>query len=123
MVKTVYYNLSLDGVDSPMRIPIPFNNAKYRVIARVTDFFPQKLEDFSYSRKVTEYDALSGISSNDDDEDSDAHGTPDGKRRWEWRFALQLEDASPQARSKPERAWVYVSNADAECLTDLNASK
>lgn len=127
MVKSVYYNLSLDGVDGPVRVPIPFNNAKYRAIARVTDFFPEKLEDFSYSRKVTEYDALSDISSEDDDEDSYTDRAPDGhpvgQRRWQWRFALQLEDASPQGRSKPERVWVYVSNGEAECLTDLNASK
>ncbi|PKS05251.1 hypothetical protein jhhlp_008622 [Lomentospora prolificans] len=129
MLEAAYYNLTLEDVISPIRVPVPFNNAKYRIAARVTDFFPQTLEQFSYCRKVSEYEALTDYESDSDDPvhpyslaDDDGLDNFAGPRKWEWCFALQLEDASPQCRSNPSRVWVYVDNAEAQCLTGLDAS-
>lgn len=36
------------------------------------------------------------------------------KKQWEWRFWLQVEDASP--KSEKERMWVLVSNHAAQGL-------
>lgn len=116
-----------------LEIQLPFICAKYRIHARVVDFFPSKLEDFASSRLRSEYDVLDeGNDSDIDSEESDGgmNGTPDssaGHRIWEWRFALCLEDASPSAPGKrptadKETFWVVVDNADAQLLTGLDAA-
>lgn len=43
------------------------------------------------------------------------------EREWEWRFALQLEDATVDAEPR-ERFWVAIDNQAAQCLTNLDAS-
>ncbi|KAK4104149.1 hypothetical protein N658DRAFT_493648 [Parathielavia hyrcaniae] len=117
----------------PAAIVMPFTCAKYRARARVVDFFPPSLEDFACSRKSSILDALEddsecSLSSDDDDDTSGAD------RIWEWRFALQLEDAAPpppphtdkiektNATIARPRVWVLVDNAEAQCLTSLDAA-
>ncbi|KAK3903318.1 hypothetical protein C8A05DRAFT_14714 [Staphylotrichum tortipilum] len=117
----------------PASLPVPFTCAKYRALVRVVDFFPPSLQDFASPRKPTVYDALSDnednsdvLSSDDDDDDDDGAAGTD--RIWEWRFALQLEDPTPPPKpgkktpDPPPRLWVLVDNADAQCLTGLNAT-
>lgn len=130
MLEPVFHNLTLSGSSNIVRVPVPFNNAKYRVIARVTDFFPHNLEKFSRYRKPSEYEVLSDFEdeSCDGEEAPPPHCIGDGEdpaetAKWEWCFALQLEDLSPQGRSKPARVWVYVDNAEAQGLLGLDASK
>jgi hypothetical protein len=112
-------------------IIMPFTCAKYRALARVVDFFPPALEDFSCSRKVTDLKELmlsdnegdSSCPSSSDDEDGPGAGNV-----WEWRFALQLEDPGPSIGidkhngTSPPRVWVFVDNSEAQCLTGLDAT-
>ncbi|KAJ4306258.1 hypothetical protein N0V88_001056 [Collariella sp. IMI 366227] len=106
---------------------LPFVCAKYQSRVRVVDFFPSSLEDFASSRKQTQYDMLSdnedhsdGQSSSDDDRNT--------RRIWEWRFALQLEDAAAaetntkRYSTNPPRIWVFVDNFEAQSLTNLDAA-
>lgn len=107
-----------------IRIVAPFTNQKCRVIVRVTDFSPNDIERFSVSRKISEFDLFSdNESSNNENLSSDEEDPPEGSRKWEWSFSLQLEDASADADPKPARVWVHVDNAEAQCLTGLNASE
>jgi protection-of-telomeres protein 1 len=125
LLETVYHPVSVDGADGPVMVPLPFNVAKYRVVARVVDFSPRTLEKFCYQRRVSEYRFLSDHESDSEEDGDDAsNGHWDGAaRKWEWRFALQLEDASPLAGKNPGRVWVYVDNAEAQYLTGLDASE
>ncbi|KAI0471623.1 hypothetical protein GGR56DRAFT_681791 [Xylariaceae sp. FL0804] len=102
-------------------------NVNYRAHVRVVDFWPSQLEDFvSWHKDRDGFIRLSG-----DDEDSSESGGSDsdssgseyeGPRTWEWRFALQLEDADPKLRGDQRpRMWVLVDNAGAQMLTDLDA--
>lgn len=118
-----YYEFVTDGKDH-IRIVAPFTNQNGRVVVRVTDFSPNEIERFSVSRKISEYDLISDNESSDsEDLSSDEEGTTEGPRTWEWSFSLQLEDASVEADLKPARVWVHVDNAEAQCLTGLNASE
>ncbi|KAK4122427.1 hypothetical protein N657DRAFT_691674 [Parathielavia appendiculata] len=117
-------------------IVMPFTCAKYRAQVRVVDFFPPSLEDFACSRKSTLLDALSdnedGSECRSSSEDEDSPGGTD--RVWEWRFALQLEDPAPPPPADTDRnknnntttprprVWVFVDNAEAQCLTSLDAA-
>ncbi|KAK1779043.1 hypothetical protein QBC45DRAFT_412564 [Copromyces sp. CBS 386.78] len=105
ILEPVMYETLVDN--QPVKIPLPFTNAKYNACVRVVDFYPRKLEDFACGRKRTEFDILSD---NDDDDDEDDGSDEDNvnstmdttddedqdrqSRTWEWRFALLLEDAS-----------------------------
>lgn len=102
-------------------MPLPFANLNYRANVRVTDFRPSDLRDFAVSKKASEYDVLSDNDDSDypseSDEDSIVSST---NRVWEWRFLLELEDAS---EGKPgEKIWVLVDNPSAQLLTNLDAS-
>lgn len=111
-------------------LELPFVCAKYRTTARVVDYRPRKLVDFACSRKQSEYDALSD---NDDaDDDSNASGSDSdiaasergasmGRRTWEWRFALQLEEANAKGKDEPARVWVVVDNIEAQQLMNVDA--
>lgn len=105
-----------------VQIPVPFVCAKYQAQVRVVDYFPPNIEDFACSRRSTEFDVLSDISDDESSSDSsDAGSDSETGRIWEWRFALRLEDASDTSASK-QRIWVLVNNAEAQCLTDLDAA-
>lgn len=123
MLEPRYHELVTDDEDR-IGIVAPFTNQKCRVIVRVTDFSPNDIERFSVSRKISEFDLISdNESSNNENLSSDEEGIPEGSRTWEWSFSLQLEDASADADPKPARVWVHVDNAEAQCLTGLNASE
>ncbi|KAL8964159.1 MAG: hypothetical protein Q9183_004654, partial [Haloplaca sp. 2 TL-2023] len=111
-------SLSTHALTTPKGTPytLPFQNIKSRAVVRIVDFHPPNIADFAVKRRpVSEYDVLSdysGDSSSDstpgpsspnqdhnDDEDSDdldeSEYTNEGRtRKWEWRFALTIEDAS-----------------------------
>ncbi|KAH6686162.1 hypothetical protein F5X68DRAFT_240465 [Plectosphaerella plurivora] len=97
----------------PLELRLPFNCVKYRANVRVVDFYPQELEDFASWRKISEYDCLDGSSTS-----SISDGDLDGDRVfWEWRFALQLQDAAKTSAS----TWVVVDNMDAQLLLSFKA--
>ncbi|KAK3308965.1 uncharacterized protein B0T15DRAFT_525790 [Chaetomium strumarium] len=130
MVKPYIFQTTVDN--ESVALPLPFICAKYMARLRVVDYFPPSLEDFARSRKLTDFDVLSD---NEDDGDSsspsssssgDDEDSPGRNRTWEWLFALRLEDVEPpstEATSGPRpRLWAYVNNAEAQCLTGLNAT-
>jgi len=107
-------------------IILPFVNEKYRANVRVVGYFPHKVEDFAVGRRVTEYDILSDYSGGDDtDREEDIHAFEEGKRLskkvWEWRFALEVEDAGAQLPK--ERTWLVVDNRNAQGLLNMDAVK
>lgn len=109
-------------------LTLPFTCAKYRVNVRVVDFRPRNLENFATWRQSTESDVLgdySGDSSSGSDDGGDGgHGPPvqySGKGVWEWRFALQLEDADPKSKVEKHRFWAVVDNIEAQQLVSLDA--
>ncbi|KAH7033223.1 uncharacterized protein B0I36DRAFT_430490 [Microdochium trichocladiopsis] len=107
-------------------ITLPFVNSKHRVIVRVVDFAPRKLQDFARWRQKTEFDILSEHSGAESDSDDDMNRSTleayRGKKLWEWRFALQLEEVNLDEEEKePLRIWVVVDNIEGQQLTNLNA--
>ncbi|KAK4242548.1 hypothetical protein C8A03DRAFT_11268 [Achaetomium macrosporum] len=130
ILRPVVYETTVDG--ESIALTMPFTCAKYLARVRVVDFFPRSLEDFACCRKRTEFDVLSD---NEDDGGSlspssgDDEDSPGSNSVWEWRFALRLEDPDPpntdanKKRSGPRpRLWAFVDNAEAQCLTGLNAT-
>jgi protection of telomeres protein 1 len=116
MVRTTYHKVQLDGED--VAIPLPFANLNYRTHVRVTDFAPADLRDFTFAKKLSEFDALSDNEDSDYASDSDRAISESGSRTWEWRFFLELEDAHDEEK---ERIWVVVDNESAQCLIGLDA--
>lgn len=117
------------GIDGEqVQMTLPFTNAKYRAHVRVVDYRPRKLHQFAAWRKVTEYDMLSdydgGSESGSDSDDMQSMDAFAGKKAWEWRFALQLEEAGAQAAKDgpPKRLWAVVSNLEAQYLVNMKAS-
>ena len=92
---------------------LPFQNLCYRSFARVVDFFPPHLEDFSVP--LNGESAIFSSSANNED------CGPDDPIRWEWRFCLLLESASPPPGQPKERVKVFVSGHDAEYLLKMDA--
>lgn len=106
----------------------PFTCGKYKAIARVVDYFPHRIEDFAVGHRPSEMDMLSDYSGGEDtDREEDLRvfrsGKGFSKKVWEWRFALQVEDASSQ--DSKERLWLMVDNHAAQGLLGLedDASK
>jgi len=51
-------------------------------------------------------------------------GDPSGPTRWEWRFCLLLESASPPPPGQPKELMkLFVSGPDAEYLLKIDAVK
>ena len=123
ILESVLYKTTVGGHNTALALP--FVCAKYRVHARVVNFYPPALEDFACGRKQTDFDMLSDNEDDgsSDDDDEEAPGT---EHIWEWRFALQLEDPTPPSNKKSpaprQRVWVFVDNNEAQCLTGLDAS-
>ena len=130
VIEPVYYTTTIAGAET--RLTLPFINAKYRSPVTVVDFRPHRIQDFAVGRRMTEYDLLSdddgsaGGSFSSSSSSDEADGTLDryaGRRVWQWRFALQLEDASTTRNSSaPARLWAVVGNLDAQLLTGMNAT-
>lgn len=100
----------------------PFSLNKYRTHVRVVDFFPHNLANFAVGHKASEYDVLSDYSGDEDtDLESDLRHYTSGRgfkhKTWEWRFALQVEDAEP--KGTPDRIWLMVDNHSAQHLLGL----
>ncbi|KAI1438721.1 hypothetical protein GGR50DRAFT_637487 [Xylaria sp. CBS 124048] len=123
IIKPVSWETTIDG--EAVSLMLPFTCAKYRIYARVVDFRPHRLENFATWRKSTESDVLSDYSSSSDSgSDDDGHSSLDQFSRhkiWEWRFALQLEDADPKTTGEKARFWAVVNNTEAQQLTGLDA--
>ncbi|KAI0023563.1 hypothetical protein F4780DRAFT_786292 [Xylariomycetidae sp. FL0641] len=129
ITEAIPWTTTVDGREATLTLP--FACAKYRANVRVVDFRPRRLVDFAVWRKNTEYDVLSDCSSDSgsSSDDDDGDGTLDryaGPRTWEWRFALQLEDADPKlarngGATTPPRFWVLVDNTEGQQLTGLDA--
>ncbi|ETS80140.1 hypothetical protein PFICI_07669 [Pestalotiopsis fici W106-1] len=123
IVEQVSLTTNIDG--EQVQMTLPFTNARYRAHVRVVDYRPRKLHNFAVWRKATEYDMLSDGESDPDsgDDDRDTLDAFAGKKTWEWRFALQLEDAGPNAgkNGPPKRLWAVVNNPEAQYLTNMDA--
>lgn len=117
ILKPLHHSVEIDGEDT--LVPLPFANLNYRANVRVTDFYPPDLEDFAIAKRSSEYDALSDNNDSDYASDSDWSISQSASRVWEWRFFLELEDASG---GRGERIWVVVDNQSAQCLTSIDAS-
>ncbi|KAJ6438603.1 F-box domain protein [Purpureocillium lavendulum] len=121
---------SIDG--EPVTLAIPFSNHNYRTNVRVVNFAPSDLRDFSHPRKAdSPYDCLSDNSGDDSEGDSDTDMEAANKntidnftavKHWEWKFALELEDAAVPPGQPKRRVWVAVDNQAAQCLVNLDAS-
>ncbi|TVY14105.1 Protection of telomeres protein 1 [Lachnellula arida] len=100
----------------------PFTNCKYRANVRVVDYFPHRIEDFAVGYRSSEYEMLSEYSGDEDtDHEEDLRTFRSGKGfskdTWEWRFALQVEDAT--AKDPKDRMWLIVDNPGAQGLLNL----
>lgn len=104
-----------------VKIPIPFVNLNYRADVRVTNFLPLELQQFAVPKKISEYDVLSDHEGSESSSGSDDGEAAPDSCNWEWRFALELEDAAPNSKQK-ERIWVLVDNQSAQCLVNLDAT-
>lgn len=129
-ISKYHVTTSSDGYEHSL----PFVNGNYRANVRVVDFFPDQLEDFAIGRRITDYDILSNYSGSEDtDQEEDLQHFKDGKgfveKTWEWRFALQVEDATVTPSSFPstssDRIWLVVDNEAAQMLLNIpeNATK
>jgi protection-of-telomeres protein 1 len=124
ILEPIAYATTVDG--QQVELKLPFTDAKYLANVRIVDFRPRKLENFAIWRKHTEYDMLSDYSGGSDSESDDERGTLDafvGDKTWEWRFALQLEEAGlrPGKKGEPERLWAMVENIEAQQLVNVDA--
>ncbi|KAI4195364.1 MAG: hypothetical protein LQ350_007233 [Teloschistes chrysophthalmus] len=150
-------SLSTYATTTPDGIPytLPFQNIKSRALVRIVDFHPPNLADFAVRKKPpSEYDILSDYSgsgssssssSNEDEtsrpptplnnadeqesEPENEYTTAGLSKKWEWRFALTVEDAAcpPPSHSHQQQdgnssTTVYVSDTDAVFLLKLDAS-
>ncbi|KAL3417691.1 Protection of telomeres protein 1 [Phlyctema vagabunda] len=116
----------LSKSDGGQRYHLPFVNCNYRADVRVVDFFPNKLQDFTIGRRPSEFDVLSDYSGGEDtDHEEDMRRFKDGQgfglKKWEWRFALQVEDAGGSPSKTPkERMWLLVGHHDAQMLLGVD---
>ncbi|EFQ28133.1 telomere-binding alpha subunit central domain-containing protein [Colletotrichum graminicola M1.001] len=132
LLEPVKYETTHQG--APLSFDLPFNCARYRINARVVDFYPNRLQDFARACKQrSEYEALSdysGEESESEEEEEEEQGTLNGfaskgDQRWEWRFALHLQGVATVPENsksrKDDSLWVVVTNLDAQLLTDMEA--
>ncbi|KAI1635906.1 hypothetical protein F4809DRAFT_611790 [Biscogniauxia mediterranea] len=123
IIEPAQWTTSIDQQE--VTLTLPFVCAKYRTNARVVDFRPHKLENFSSWRKTAEADLLSDYSedseSDSEDEDRGTLNRYAGTKLWEWRFALQLEEVDPKSKGGLAKFWVVIDNTEAQLLTGLDA--
>ncbi|KAH8672784.1 hypothetical protein BGZ60DRAFT_430092 [Tricladium varicosporioides] len=103
-------------------VPSPFTLCNYRSNVRVVDYFPNKLEDFAVGHRATDLDMLSDYSGAEDTDIEEERrifksGRGFAKDAWEWRFALQVEDAEKPDINK--RIWLMVDNHAAQALLNF----
>ena len=94
---------------------LPFVNQKRRVKVRVADYWPEKLEDFTY---YNDAEAAPSTLSSDEITPSQFVST------WEWDFFLQIEDAAkPATKDQPStKLWTHVTNEAAQYLLKMDAT-
>ncbi|KAK2627220.1 hypothetical protein QTJ16_003186 [Diplocarpon rosae] len=107
-------------------IPSPFTVRKYRANVRVVDYAPNRIEDFAVWYRETDFDMLSDNSGDEEtDDEADMRSYRNGKgfadKKWEWRFWLQVEEAS--VKGAKERLWVIVDNHAAQGLLNFEDEK
>jgi len=103
-----------DGV----KYRLPFQNVKYRTTIKVVDYFPDRLEDFACLVHASE----DGEPSEDEGDIGDSGQGREEK--WEWQFALVVEDSRPVPKgTQKERLELYVYKKDAEYLLNLEAEE
>jgi protection-of-telomeres protein 1 len=111
--------------ESDQEVVLPFDVCKYKANIRVVNYFPDKIEDFAVGRRVTEYDMLSDYSGGEEtDMEANRRLFKEGKgfaKKYEWRFALEVEDADPTCKN--ERVWLLVDNHSAQGLLNKDATK
>ncbi|ESZ94872.1 hypothetical protein SBOR_4748 [Sclerotinia borealis F-4128] len=101
---------------------LPFENKHYKVNVRVVDYYPPNIIDFAVGSKISEFDMLPDYSGDEDvGPEEDMQSYREGKgfvpRKWEWRFALVVEDANPDAPR--DRVTLIVGNYDAQTLLNI----
>lgn len=116
----------------------PFVNARYKTLIRAIDFFPDDLTQLTRWVRRNQYAGLDDENSDMSDVDSDASALlgsdnndesanerdgGDGDKKWEFRFALIVEEANPKAQKAEQRQTMQliVSGSDAEYLLDEEA--
>ena len=98
---------------SGLQLTLPLN-VRYRVRARVVDFWPPALEDFASLALPAD------ASGQDSDEDIDMPYLTSSDN-WEWDFFLFLEDIKPKRPGNPPaQQWVHVGHSDAEYLLGMH---
>lgn len=100
----------------------PFTIAKYRANVRVVDYFPPRIEDFAVGSRSSEFDLLeefSGLEDTDAEQSRKLWRSGQGhpKDKWEWRFALKVEDA--ESEGSGDTMWLIVDNSSAQMLLNL----
>lgn len=112
----------LTNNEEGQQIPSPFTCARYRANVKVVEFFPHKIEDFAVGRRASDFDILSDYSGGEETDREEEmrifrSGKGFAKNIWEWRFALQVEDADPMGSKN--RLWLVVDNQAAQGLLGL----
>jgi hypothetical protein len=117
--------IDIEVDDEKVTVMTPFINASYRGNFRVVDFKPDRLQDFAVPSKVS--DEFAALSDNEDnDSGSDMSGIESStesqrNRKFEWRFAVKLEDAEVGASESKNTFWALIDNQAAQYLTNLDA--
>ncbi|UKZ57838.1 hypothetical protein TrVGV298_011699 [Trichoderma virens] len=123
ILEPIYVETDVNG--EHVKLQLPFVNMNYRANVRVVNFMPPDIEDFAHPKKSSEYAMLSDYEESDADSDMEEETVDRSTvREWEWRFFLELEDASPPGdiQSDKKTLWVAVNNFSAQCLLNLDAS-
>lgn len=102
---------------------LPFQNIKSRATVRVVEYFPPDIADFAVPcPRSSEYEDLSEYGASDSS-DPGCISQVDKNHRWEWRFALVLEDAKSSKHEERAKIKVYVADEDAVFLLQLDAEE
>lgn len=126
ILKQVIYSTTI--ANEEIHLELPFTCATYRTNVRVVDFHPASLKDFAVGRTVTPYDALSDNEASDSgsasSSPSDHSDHSQANKRWEWCFALKLEEVLPPSpkSNPPAQTWAVVDNHDAQLLLSMDAT-
>ena len=108
-------------VDNPHRMTktdagemsLPFVNAKYRARVRVIDMWPTKLWDFARSIADTQYGRR----------DLPAQDQERYQHKFEWNFALLVEDVNSASGHTPQRLMLTIGDEQGQCLLKMDACK
>lgn len=99
---------------------LPFRNVSYQVKVRVLDFLPDKLVNFAAPYHVSDYNMLSADEASASETDGHDNSS---ETRWEWRFALLIEDAGPRPpNDHPKQQMILqVFGTDGDYLLNMEA--